>query len=500
MKTILSRQESRLFEQRAINTGMPLELLVERAGKGIASFVSHFVEGNKFPKKVLILAGKGNNGADGYAAGRLLIKEGFEVAALEVLHPESDSLCAKKKQEFTKAGGLFITSIEESHEALIIDAIFGTGFQSKQPMDEKAHEIIALINRVHRPVIAVDIPSGLDADTGEAPHAIVASVTLAIHAPKVGFFINDGFTHIGALQILPIGLDEPKTPALQLLEGPDAMQLLPPISRIRHKYNACHVITIAGSHGMCGAALMASYAALKSGAGIVHLVHDASLTPEISGAPWEIIRVPVSDNLEAIKKLIDKASFCCIGPGLGVRPFTENVLAELHKHYEGKVLLDADALNVHAQQQALHFPKNAILTPHRGEMARLLKIEPKEKLDFDFLKQTQKFAEDHGVHIVLKGAPTFLFSKGKPITIAAIGDPGMATAGSGDVLSGIISSFAAQGLEPYDAMQLGVFLHGVAGITAAQRETSYAMTATSIIHCLPEAFQRMAQIGHFFGS
>ncbi len=494
MKKIVSTVEMRKIEERAIIAETTQETLMDKAGEKIAHFIASFIEKNKLAKKAFLLAGKGNNGGDGYMAASLLLKQGFAIQAYQVLEPEIGSLCYKKRAEFLSLSGKMTEELPTN--GVIIDAIFGIGFEGKT--SGKTAEIIEKINCLKAIRIAIDIPSGLNANSGQAlGSAIFAHHTLTIEFPKTGFFVHDGYNHIGKLHCLPIGLSADHiSTELQYLEEKDVIPLLPKIKRNRHKYEAGHVVGLAGSHGMAGAAMLASLAAMKAGAGIVHLLVPENLLQEVAGGPWEIVRVPFHENdLSKVREWLLHAKACFIGPGLGTTKSTEHLLKSLWEDFKHKSILDADCLHYLSKSQKSFGPlPGSILTPHLGEMKRLLGDVKTEYTSPTFLRSCQHFVEENLTHLVLKGGPSFLLSPGKPITVMDRGDPGMATAGSGDVLTGILAALLAQGLTVHDALFLGPYLHGLAGEVAAEKETSYSMTATSIIAALPDAFHAMLSI------
>ena len=490
MKPVVSIEEMRALEAGAIQKGSSEGELMERAGTQIAAFIqSHFPQ-----QKVTLIAGKGNNAGDGFVALTALKKLGFQTEAFELFHEGLSPLCQKNRAAFESAGGTFTKEFPKAKEGegIILDGIFGIGFQGTVGAHEA--KIIQCINNSHLPVISIDIPSGMNGNTGAAEHAVQASITLAIEYPKIGFFLRDGWNSIGKLYCLSLGLEAPSTTHFQWLEESDCN--LPSLVRNRHKYQAGHVVGLSGSHGMCGAAMMASWAALKAGAGIVHLLHHESLTQELAGPPWEIVRTPFKD-IECPRSWIQAAKCCFIGPGLGRSKEAEMMMYALWKDYKDKAILDADCLNWLASQKKPFGPlPNSILTPHIGEMKRLLDLHTPEPLSVEFLNKISDFARKNDTHIILKGAPTFLFSPAQPITIMSRGDPGMATAGSGDVLTGILAALRAGGLSCKQAMISGTLLHAIAGEIAAVHESSYSMTATSIINALPEAFCRLGTHAH----
>ena len=400
MKKIVTIAEMRKIEEKAIAAGTTQETLMDKAGEKIAHFITSFIEKNKLPKKAFLLAGKGNNGGDGYTAANLLLKQGFAIQAYQVLEPESSSLCHKKRAEFLSLSGKMTEELPK--DGVIIDAIFGIGFEGK--VSGKTAEIIEKVNCLKVIRIAIDTPSGLNANTGEAQGPVIfAHHTLTIEFPKVGFFIHDGYNHIGKLHFLPIGLSADHIATeLQYLEEKDVFPLLPKIKRNRHKYERGHVVGLAGSHGMAGAAMMASFAAMKAGAGIVHLLVPENLLQEVAGAPWEIVRVPFQENdLSKVREWMLRAKACFIGPGLGITKSAEHLLKSLWEDFKHKSILDADCLHYLAKSQKTFGPlPGSILTPHLGEMKRLLGDVKTECTSPTFLRSCQHFVEENLTHLV----------------------------------------------------------------------------------------------------
>lgn len=240
---------------------------------------------------------------------------------------------------------------------------------------------------------------------------------------------------------------------------------------------------------MPGAALLSSLSALRGGAGIVKLLHPEGMQAELSNAPYELIKVPYNpDDVEKISELFDKASALFIGPGIGRSSETKNLLSQLFPQIKKPCVIDADALTLVAEGE-LSLPEHALITPHMGEMLRLLQIKPPQPLNLSFLRVCQSYAEEQRITLILKGGPTFIFHPDTPLHVCPAGDPGMATAGSGDVLTGLLGALLAQGLTPHHAALLGVYIHGLAGEHAALEITSYCVTASDILFYFPEGFR-----------
>lgn len=492
-----SPDEMRQIEAAAAASGISAEALMEQAGKATASFISSYAP----EKKAVVIAGTGNNGGDGYVVARYLLQDGFFVQVVQVGTLDATSLTKKQRRRYEARGGKVVDLDHQKltlpQEGVLIDALFGTGFHGRQ----KQHtiDIIEAINSSKLPIIAVDVPSGLNAADGTVQDvAVKAHVTCTMEFPKIGFFFADGWNHVGKVVSLPIGLKDAANTipcSLYVLENHDAKSRLPPIVRTRNKYSRGHVVGLAGSHGMAGAALMASFSSLKAGAGIVHLLHPEAHAAEFNGPPLEVVRIGYLDNdIECIKNWLQKADALFIGPGLGRDPKQAAMLAALLPSCTGKMVLDADALYWLAQTKGTKFGplSQAILTPHFGELERF--FPEKEPLTPQFIKKCQLLVDENKTNLILKGGPTFLFSHGEVPTVLMEGDPGMATAGSGDVLTGVLAAMLAQGLTPRDAMLTGAYIHGRAGELAAAKETSYSVTATSLITELPQAIKEALQL------
>jgi ADP-dependent NAD(P)H-hydrate dehydratase / NAD(P)H-hydrate epimerase len=480
---VISSAEMARVEKLAVQEGCKEEAFIEEAGRKVAIHATQFIEEHHLPKNVYLLVGKGNKGADAYAAGAALLEEGFKVLAYPCFSPESCSEWNRKMGErFLKKRGQTVRFYETQEirfeDGLIIDGLLGTGFKDK--VDGKIETAILVGNASNQPILAIDVPSGLDGTTGRASGACIkAAQTVTLGMAKSGLFFRDGWNHAGRIVVEDFGLpDRFVRLSQEIAYLPDpARLLLPKIVRNRHKYQAGYVVGYSGSDSMRGAPKMAGLAALRAGAGIVRLFSKG----DIGNAPMELICRKW--NAKEWRQELKRASSVFAGPGLGAGSMG------WMKDISIPCVIDADAL-----QKDAKFPKLAILTPHRGEMLRLLglKSAPEEE---DFLSRCQKFVERQHAILVLKGAPTILFAHGMPPLIIPRGDPGMATAGAGDVLTGILAGLLAQKMDPYDAAATGTYLHAVAGEQAAVDKTSYGLIASDLIHYLPKAFQELMNAG-----
>ena len=493
MKVVSSSQMANI-ESLAYRDGSSETDFMEEAGSGVALVVHDYVEKYDIARIAILLCGKGNNGGDAYVAGIHLLHLDFEVYAVQSNNIEECSpLCRQNYERFIHEGGRHADTLTEFPSAgIIVDGIFGTGFHGK--VSEPYDALIVLANNSGLPIISIDIPSGLNGETGLVEGvAIIANETAFLGLPKIGFFLNDGWNHVGKLRYVDYGLPkkyiDDLEPDLVMLSEEMLQPLMPPVKRSRNKYEAGYVVGLAGSPGMPGAAILASSAALRGGAGIVKLFHPDGMQSEMTNSPNELIRIPFhpSDSKE-ILELMNKASATFIGPGLGRSPQVRSLMQNVIPYLQKPCVIDADALNLLAEEE-IALPKDTILTPHHGEMMRLLNLPQKPKLNREFLEICQAYAIKKKITLVLKGGPTFIFQEDHPVLVNSSGDPGMATAGSGDVLTGLLAALLSQGLSPRDAAALGDFLHGVAGEHAAEELTSYGMCASDIIFHFPEAFK-----------
>jgi len=497
MKVISSKQMTHI-ESLAYRDGSSEEDFMEEAGSGVALVVHDYVEKHQLDKQVVLLCGKGNNAGDAYVCGIHLIHLDYDVFAIQVVPiSECSTLCQKNYNRFLNEGGRTreINSADEIAfplHGVIVDGLFGTGFHGT--VQEPYESVIHLANRSQLPIISVDIPSGLNGETGVAQGEIIqAAETAFLGLPKTGFFLRDGWNHVGKLRYVDFGLPQEyidQSDADLIMLSQDILKPhLPHIKRNRHKYETGYVVGLAGSPSMPGAAMLSSLSALRGGAGIVRLLHPMGMQEELSACPYEVIKVPYNyQDTNAIIDLMNKATATFVGPGLGRTPQTRKLLHAVLPELKKPCVIDADALTI-LSEETIKLPEHTILTPHLGELNRLLKISSPEPIGIGFLKTCQEYAETQRVTLILKGGPSFIFHPDESIMVNPTGNPGMATAGSGDVLTGLIAALLAQGIPPHQAASLGVYLHGLAGDWAAEEYTPYCMIASDIISFFPDAFQ-----------
>ena len=516
---VVTAEEMRNIDGKTINKyGISGPVLMERAGLAVAVKIRELFD----KKKVIVLSGSGNNGGDGIVIARNLYNWGWNVKVLLMSKEDKlspDCLAQLRIARKLKVPVEFRTALNDKdlHSAVVVDALLGTGIN--KPVTPPMSDIIAFINRADVRVVSVDIPSGISSDDGQVKgEAVLADYTVTFGLPKIGHLLHPGAEHTGHLFIEDIGfpaeLLSSETLKTQTIDNRDASFLLPERAAYSHKGDYGHVLIIAGSKGKTGAALMTAKACLRSGAGMITIGVPETLIDVFQERVTEEMLLPLPDNghgilsKEASVNILDflsrKADVLAIGPGISSGPDISELLKTLLMSVTAPMVLDADAINSLSGQTELFARVKApvILTPHTGEMARLLlKEHSKDKeitgTDWNCLRKTVErnrvaaaasFSKETGTYLVLKGAPSIVSEPEGSTFINTTGNPGMATAGSGDVLTGMVAAFLAQGLNPSDASILGVYLHGLAGDIAASEKGMHSLIATDIIAKLPEAF------------
>ncbi|MBE0639060.1 MAG: NAD(P)H-hydrate dehydratase [Bacteroidales bacterium] len=475
--------------------------LMERAATQCYKWIRKRVDRAKM---INIFCGPGNNGGDGLVVARLLTRNGFKVKTFILLFSEkfSDDF-AINLQRLESAGETEIIKLKE-HEALpeimagsmVIDAIFGSGLS--KPVTGFPAKVIQHINRSLVTTISIDIPSGLFTDNHSATNGgaiIEADFTLTFQFPKLSFLFPENEQFVGKWHVLPIGLSEEFTEKLALnnftVDREDAISRLRTRSRVAHKGHFGHALFIAGGYGKMGAAVLGAKAVLRAGAGLV--------TAHIPKSGYSILQtsapeamVSIDENELHFSKHPDLSPYNAIGlgPGLGVAKETQQAVKLLIQNTGVPLLLDADALNILAENKTWisFLPQKSILTPHPKEFERLF---GKTHNEFERNKQQREFSVLHHVYIVLKGANTCISTPEGKCFFNTTGNPGMATGGSGDVLTGIILGLLAQNYHPQQACILGVYLHGLAGDMAARKYSREAMIAGDIIGSLGKSFLKL---------
>lgn len=452
-------------------------------------------------KRINVFAGPGNNGGDGLVLARLLHEESHPVMVYCVETGSAHSSEFKMNYERLSRTGLLPVTITEpdqfppiSHDEVIIDAIFGTGLS--KPPSGLAAEAIKHINRAKAFVISVDVPSGLfceDNSTAVRECIVRASLTLTFQFPKLAFMFAGNDEYVGKWEIIDIGLHQGTiaimpTPYHYILRD-DIKPLLPQRHKFDHKGTFGHALIIAGSYGKAGAATLAAGAALRTGAGLV-TVHTptAAMLPVQSALPEAMVSPDPGNQYITTLPDLSKFDAAGAGPGLGTDPDTRKVLKTLLETARIPLVLDADALNIIAGNREMLrlIPPQTILTPHPGEFRRLTETDV---ADFQQLKQQIAFASEYNCIVVLKGAYTSVVTPDGDVYFNSTGNPGMATGGSGDVLTGMITALLAQGYEPAHAAIAAVYLHGLAGDIALRIHSEESVIAGDILMNIGRAYR-----------
>jgi NAD(P)H-hydrate epimerase len=505
MRPVVTTAQMRALDERTIGElGVPGCVLMENAGRHVAEAVlGETVPGDR----VAVVCGGGGNGGDGFVCARWLAEARRRVTIVLVgpaPRPGSDAalylaVAERLALPIVVADGpvraAALASIAEAQ--VIVDAIFGTGLS--RPVVASIAEIILAMNGARGRRVAVDVPSGLDADTGAVLGACVeAHLTVTFAAAKAGLVSAPGFEHAGVVRVVDIGIPAAFIAAqaigLGLVDDDDARTWLPPRPPSGHKGTFGHLLVIAGSSGKSGAALLAASAGLRAGAGLVTLALPARLVAEVEGRVPEIMLAPLdldAPPAEAAATFVALAQgkrAVAIGPGIPQGPAAARSLGAVLAAATGPIVLDADALNHVARTPGLlTAPRpDLVMTPHPGEAGRLLGVDA-AAVQADRIGSARRLAAQSGGVCVLKGARTVVAEASGAATINPTGNPGMGTGGAGDVLTGVIGALLAQGLGPSAAARLGVFVHGRAGDLAAQGGER-GLIAGDLVAALPGAF------------
>lgn len=478
--------------------------LMERAANQVAHFIfSHYSEK---ARPIIIFSGPGNNGGDGLAVARILSKAGYESIQAFLFNTNNTlsndcEINAKRLQEecpqveFTEVQQQF-EAPELSQDTLIIDALFGTGLN--KPLGGGYAALVKFINAAHSDVVSIDMPSGLmcEDNTYNSPSAIVrATYTLTLGLPKLSLLLPDSQPYVGQAFTLNINLSEKKISEIdspfQIIEKWQIKRLLKKRPAFGHKGTFGTALLIAGQHGMAGAAILAAKACLKSGVGKI-VVHTPILNNNILqiAVPEAILEHDEDNRIFTTPTLIESFQALAIGPGLGQDKRTALAFIEQTSHTEAPLIIDADGINILGSHKGWisQIPQQTILTPHPKEMQRLGICNSDS---YSILLEAINMAQRHRFFICLKGHYTAICTPEGKVYFNPTGNSGMATAGSGDVLTGIILSLIAQGYNQEDACLLGIYLHGLAGDYAAMALGEQSVVASDLIAYLPEAFKAL---------
>lgn len=502
IQKIFSVEQIRLADQYTIEHEPIISIdLMERAANECVIWLKQRAQNNQ---EFAIFCGPGNNGGDGLVIARLLAEDGYgvKVFVLNLSDRFSDDFTINYERlksiehiELFEWKEMPKEFPEFSTNAIIIDAVFGSGLS--KPLKGLAAQVIKKLNETLHIKVAIDIPSGLFADKAmESLKDMVffADYTLSFQFPKLSFLFPENELIVGQWNLLDIGLSPEyifQTTTPHYFLTPEFVStLLKPRGKFSHKGSFGHLLMIAGDHTKMGAAILSSKAALRSGAGLVTLHH-----PKESGSSLNVVPEVMSsrdNHVEAFTSVPDlsKYSNIAIGPGLGTRKQTANALKMLLQEVSNPMVFDADALNILSDNKTwLSFiPSQSVLTPHVKEFDRLL---GKSKNSFERIEKAKAFSKKYNVYLILKGAHTMIFTPTGHVYFNSTGNPGMATGGSGDVLTGIIGALIAQQYSSLEASILGVFLHGLAGDIAAEKIGFESLIASDIIENLGSAFKSL---------
>jgi ADP-dependent NAD(P)H-hydrate dehydratase / NAD(P)H-hydrate epimerase len=467
--------------------GQMLELM-ERAGAAVAAAVLRRHPG---ARSVSVWCGTGSNGGDGFVAARELSEAGKTVEI--VLVGAEEKVSGDAEETLRRARELSVPLVAEATGDVAVDALFGTGFAGKPR--EEASRRIAELNALGVPVVSVDVPSGVDASTGEVGGpAVQASATVTFHGRKVGLAVAPGRFHAGEVEVTDIGLAASQT--RHGLVTPEILGLVPRRGPGDNKYTAGSVLVVGGSVGKTGAPGLTAEAALRAGAGIVTACVPASLNLVFEQRLVEVMSRPCRDEdgvmtMDAADEILEasgKAGAVALGPGLGRTDSVRALVCHLLDRLDKPVVLDADGLWALAGHLDWVFSRDAptVLTPHAGELARLLGRDS-GAISARRLHSVQAGADEVGAVVLLKGADTLVASPGRGVLVCDLGNPGLATAGTGDVLTGIVAAFLAKGMDAKTAAAAAAAAGGAAAGLAAERHGSAGMIARDVVEALSPA-------------
>ena len=511
---LVTPEQMRELDRRTIDeANIPGTTLMERAGSGV---VTHLLQhyGSLKGKKVVVYCGKGNNGGDGLVVARLLQDKGAHLkvilfAPYKELSKDAKTMHQRLTKKPKPSQILVLPSqkkleswTQEAH--ILIDGLLGTGISSS--VRAPYTTAIQTMNASRAYTVAIDFPSGLDGQTGaRLGSAVEADLTVTFGCPKVGLYVWNAIDLVGQIEVVDIGIPQTFIKDLKLhdclLTQESVCALMPPRLPSAHKGTFGHAGIVAGSPGKTGAPALAGLGALRVGTGLVTVATPQSVAPIVEAKLLEIMTMAIPETPKhllgptahkTLLRFCQDKSAVAIGPGMGVASSITKLLSQFLPEIDVPCVLDADALNnlishLHVFSHMKHTP---ILTPHPGEMAKLLATTSSKKVNEDRIGIARKFATTRKVILVLKGANTVIANPQGEIVICPTGNAGMASAGMGDVLTGIISGLLAQGLAPWDAARAGVYLHGLSGDLGAHAIGEPGLIASDVISAIPHALNQ----------
>jgi len=512
---LVTPEQMKAIDACAINDyGIPGLVLMENAAMAVAREAQDML-GGCMGRLIAAIAGRGNNGGDAFAAARLLHCKGADVRVYLVGSKSGISgdalinLCILERIGIRiielfdeKQFDAFCMDIEKSQ--LILDGLFGTGLTRE--VSGIAATVIDRVNALRKPVLSIDIPSGIDGTNGTVKGAgIKAATTVTFCLPKIGLVLHPGCEYTGKLVVADIGIPPcaigKQDICTELIDTAEVINMLPQRTENSNKGDYGRVFLVTGSAGMTGSGCLASMAALRSGTGLVYTGVPASLAHIYGSRLTEPIVLPLEDGgsgclaAESISRILThmkRMDAAAIGPGLTCTEHIKEIVEKIIKESTIPLVLDADALNaISGNTEILKgLSADAVVTPHPGEMARLTGLDIQD-VQADRTGVSKRFAKEYGVTVVLKGSRTVVAQPDGHVFVNPAGNAGMATAGTGDVLTGIITGLLAQGAAVGDAAAAGVFLHGLAGDIAAEKLGMHSMLASDLLIHLPQAFRKI---------
>jgi ADP-dependent NAD(P)H-hydrate dehydratase / NAD(P)H-hydrate epimerase len=517
LRSVVTAKQMQAIDQKAIDSfGIPGITLMENAGVGVVrELQERFADLSR--KKIFIFCGKGNNGGDGFVIARHLFNLGSEVRVLLVGKLSGLKGGAEINANSVRSIGVQVDEVDSynlnlhdhklRHCDIIIDAVFGTGLN--KPVTGFVEKVIGKINQSEsngKFVVSVDINSGVDSDSGElmGPH-VKSDLTIALAHWKQSHFLHPAAGVMGELRLIDIGIPlkacEDQKIQVHQPEDKDIKSYFHKRDPNSHKGNYGHVLVLAGSRGKGGAAGLTALAVLRAGAGLCTLALPDSCQKTFEVHPMEVMTVPLPETArgtlsvkakEYILDLLEGKSVVAIGPGISTDAETVALIGELLPLIKSPLVLDADALNVISQHKSWlkYLPPETVLTPHPKEMSRLTGVSTKE-IQKNRIATTSKFSNEHSLNLVLKGFPSLVGLDDGSVFINPTGNAGMATGGSGDVLTGIIAGLLAQGLSASQASIAGTYIHGQSGDHFAESQSQTTLIAGDLLRCLPETLKRI---------
>jgi NAD(P)H-hydrate epimerase len=511
---VLNAAQMREADRRTIDDiGIPSLVLMENAGRQAVAAMEA-MHTDLLDRQIAVLCGRGNNGGDGFVVARTLAQRGADVSVFLLARVADVRGDARINLEILGRLGITVVEIADSQAwelhfsevsdcTLIVDAIFGTGLHT--PVSGLIESVVADVNASGIPVVSIDIPSGLSADSADAiGPSIHAGLTVTLAAPKLPLVLPPAEMHAGSIVIADIGIpneviDSVDGPRIELLTRSSMRELVPPRAPDGHKGDYGRVLIVAGSRGKTGAAHLAAVGALRSGAGLVTIATPGCCLPTIAAMGPEYMTEPLPESdaglhVDGVERTLEIArDVIAVGPGLGQAAGTREFILQLVDRATMPLVIDADGLNAFAadpDRLTGREGRDVIITPHPGEMARLVGMSSDE-VQASRLDIARNFAVAHHVYVVLKGHRTLIVTPDEKVFINPTGNPGMATGGTGDVLTGMIAAWLAQLLDAEAACKLAVYLHGMAGDLAEADEGEVAMTSADVAGHLGDAIMEL---------